>query len=100
MLVTTTVKEEWRNRIPAVTHIDNSSRHQSVTKETNSKFYDLLSKFHKKTSIPVLLNTSFNGPDEPIVETPFDALNTFVERKLDILVIGNYLITRKKTAEY
>lgn len=99
MLVTTTVKEEWRNKIPAVTHIDNSSRHQSVTKDTNPKFYNLISKFYKKTSIPVLLNTSFNGPDEPIVESPYHALNTFVERKLDVLVIGNYLITRKNLPE-
>jgi carbamoyltransferase len=95
MLVTTTVKEEWRDKIPAVTHIDNSSRHQSVTPDTNPKFYKLISEFYKKTKIPVLLNTSFNGPDEPIVETPYDALNTFVGRKLDILVIGNFLIKRK-----
>lgn len=95
MLVTTTVKEEWRDKIPAVTHIDNSSRHQSVTSDTNPKFYKLINEFYKKTKIPVLLNTSFNGPEEPIVETPYDALKTFVERKLDILVIGNFLIKRK-----
>jgi len=95
MLVTTTVKEEWRDKIPAVTHIDYSSRHQSVTPKTNQRFYKLLQKFFDKTGVPVLLNTSFNGPDEPIIETPSDALKTFLDRKLDILVIGDYLITRK-----
>jgi carbamoyltransferase len=94
MLVTTTVKEEWRNRVPAITHIDNSSRHQSVTLENNPRFHSLISKFYEKTGVPVLLNTSFNGPHEPIVETPLNAINTFLSNNLDILVIGNILITR------
>jgi len=94
MLVTTTVKEEWRNKIPAVVHIDNSARHQSVTKKSNSKFYLLIKKFHEKTGVPVLLNTSFNGPKEPIVETPQEAINTFLENNLDYLVINNFIITK------
>ena len=94
MLVTTEVKEEWRNKIPAVTHIDNSARHQSVTEENNKKFYSLIKRFYEKTGVPVLLNTSFNGPKEPIVETPFDAINTFMETNLDFLVIDNFIITR------
>jgi carbamoyltransferase len=94
MLVTTTVKEDWRSKIPAVTHIDNSARHQSVTMESNGKFYRLISKFHEKTGIPVLLNTSFNGPEEPIVETPINAINTFLRIGLDYLVIGNFLIKK------
>ena len=95
MLVTTTVKPEWREKIPAVTHIDNSARHQSVTPENNLKFYNLISKFYEKTNIPVLLNTSFNGPKEPIVETPTEAMNCFVENNLDFLVINNFLISRR-----
>lgn len=94
MLVTTTVKEEWRDKIPAVVHIDNSSRHQSVTEKSNSKFYSLIKKFHEKTGVPVLLNTSFNGPKEPIVETPKEAINTFLENNLDYLVINNFIITK------
>jgi carbamoyltransferase len=94
MLVTTSVKEEWRDKIPAVTHIDNSARHQSVTKENNPKFYSLIKSFYDKTSVPVLLNTSFNGPSEPIVETPMDAINTFLDTNLDLLVIGNFIITK------
>ena len=92
MLVTTTVKEDWRNKIPAVTHIDNSARHQSVTETSNQKFYQLITKFHEKTGVPVLLNTSFNGPKEPIVETPNDAIRCFYETGLDHLVINNFVI--------
>jgi carbamoyltransferase len=95
MLVTTKVKEEWRSRIPAVTHIDNSARHQSVTKESNNKFYNLLNSFYEKTGVPVLLNTSFNGPKEPIVESPIDAINTFIDTGLDFLVINNFIISKK-----
>ena len=94
MLVTTTVKKEWRDKIPAVTHIDYSARHQSVTETNNPKFYKLISKFYEKTNVPVLLNTSFNGPKEPIVETPTDAIRCFYETKLDHLVIENFIIHR------
>jgi carbamoyltransferase len=94
MLVTTHVKPEWREKIPAVVHIDNTARHQSVTEESNSKFYKLISSFYSKTGVPVLLNTSFNGPSEPIVETPKDAILTTLNRKIDYLVINNFLIKR------
>jgi predicted NodU family carbamoyl transferase len=62
--------------------------------ENNPRFHSLISKFYEKTGVPVLLNTSFNGPHEPIVETPLNAINTFLSNNLDILVIGNVLITR------
>ena len=91
---TTTVKEEWRTKIPAVTHIDNSARHQSVTEDSNPRFYKLIKNFYDKTGVPVLLNTSFNGPHEPIVESPSDAIKTMFSCKLDFLVIGNILIKR------
>ncbi len=94
MLVTTTVKEEWRNKIPAVTHIDNSARHQSVTSQSNPRFYKLINAFYNKTGVPVLLNTSFNGPHEPIVESPSDAIKSMFSCKLDFLVLGNILIKR------
>ncbi len=92
MLVTTTVKEEWRSKIPAVTHIDNSARHQSVTETSNPKFYQLIKSFYGRTGVPVLLNTSFNGPKEPIVETPEDAIRCFYETGMDHLVINNFII--------
>lgn len=93
MLVTALVKEEWRTKIPAVTHIDNSARYQSVTPVSNPRFYQIIEMFYQKTGIPVLLNTSFNGPHEPIVETPLDAIKTFESQKLDFLVVGNYVIS-------
>jgi carbamoyltransferase len=95
MLVTTQVNEEWKNKIPAVTHVDGSARYQSVTLETNERFYKLISKFNEMTGVPVLLNTSFNGPGEPIVETPLDAFNCFVKQNIDVLVIGDYVISRE-----
>jgi carbamoyltransferase len=94
MMVTTSVKENWRNRIPAVTHIDYSARHQSVTESSNKKFYDLINSFYNKTGVPVLLNTSFNGPKEPIVESPYDAIRTFLETGLDHVVINNFMISK------
>ena len=94
MLVTTSVKEEWRNKIPAVTHIDYSSRHQSVTESNNKEFYKLINSFYNKTEVPVLLNTSFNGPKEPIVESPYDAIKTFLEIGLDHLVVNNFVINK------
>jgi len=78
-----------RSEIPAVTHVDYSARIQTVHKETNSKYYKLLSEFKKKTGCPVLVNTSFNVRGEPIVNTPKDAFNCFMGTELDILAIGN-----------
>ena len=94
MLLTANVKEEWKKKIPAVTHIDGTSRYQSVTPETNSRYYQLISKFNDKTGVPLLLNTSFNGPNEPIDESPWDAINTFLNEGLDILVLGDFVITK------
>ena len=94
MLVTAKVLENWKDRIPSVVHIDGTSRYQSVTESTNFKFYNLLTSFYMLTGIPVLLNTSFNGPDEPIVETPTDAIKTFLKRNIDILVIDNFIISK------
>jgi carbamoyltransferase len=94
MLVTTTVKEEWRDKIPAVVHVDNTSRIQSVRKDINPFYHDLISKFLDLTGVPVVMNTSFNGPDEPVVETPLDAIKTFWKRNLDAVCVNNILIVR------
>lgn len=92
MLVTANVKDEWKSKIPAVTHIDGTSRYQSVASSMNERYHKLISSFYSKTSIPLVLNTSFNGPSEPIVETPENAINTFLRQGLHYLVIGNFLI--------
>ena len=78
-----------RSEIPAVTHVDYSARIQSVHKETNEKYFNLIQKFKQKTNCPVIVNTSFNVRGEPIVNTPIDSYNCFMGTELDKLVIGN-----------
>ncbi len=85
-----------RSDIPAVTHIDYSARVQTVHKETNPKYYKLISEFKKKTGCPVIVNTSFNVRGEPIVNTPEDAFKCFMGTDLDILVIENCLLRKEK----
>ena len=85
-----------RSEIPAVTHVDYSARVQTVTKNTNNYFYDLISKFKEKTGCPVLVNTSFNVRGEPIVNTPTDAFNCFMGTELDYLIIGNCILDKSK----
>ncbi len=88
-----------RSEIPAVTHIDYTARIQTVHKETNKKFHDLISKFYKKKSSPILINTSFNVRGEPIVNTPSDAFKCFMGTEMDYLVIGNCFLDKKKQSE-
>ncbi len=95
MLKVTDVRPEMRDKIPAVTHVDGSSRIQTVTKEGNSKLHDLLLAVGRRTGIPVLINTSFNVRGEPIVCTPKDALECFFNSGIDVLVMGNCVITEK-----
>jgi len=78
------------DKIPGVTHVDNTSRIQTVNSKDNPKFYELINEFYKITGIPMVLNTSFNC-QEPIVETPEDAINTFNNTDLDILVINDFI---------
>tara|TARA_B110000027_G_scaffold132544_1_gene158925 strand:- start:1705 stop:3507 length:1803 start_codon:yes stop_codon:yes gene_type:complete len=85
-----------RSQIPAVTHVDYSARIQTVDEDTNKIYYDLISKFKEKTGCPVILNTSFNVKDEPIVNSPTDAFNCFMKTELDYLVIGNCILDKKK----
>jgi len=85
-----------RSEIPAVTHVDYSARIQTVSKNTNQRYYDLITKFKEKTQCPVLVNTSFNVRGEPIVNTPTDAFNCFMGTELDYLVIGNCILDKTK----
>tara|TARA_Y100000590_G_scaffold284992_1_gene320763 strand:+ start:1922 stop:3757 length:1836 start_codon:yes stop_codon:yes gene_type:complete len=88
-----------RSQIPAVTHVDYSARIQSVNKETNLKYFKLISRFKEITGCPVLVNTSFNVRGEPIVNTPKDAFNCFMGTELDKLVIGNCYLDKKEQNE-
>ena len=84
-----------KSEIPAVTHVDYSARIQTVHKETNPKYYKLLSEFKRKSGCPVLVNTSFNVRGEPIVNTPIDAFKCFMGTEIDILVIGNCYLNKE-----
>ena len=81
-------------KLPAITHVDGSARLQTVNREDNEPLYLLLLEVEKTIGCPILLNTSFNLPGEPIVETPFDALSSFARGGLDYLIMGNVLISR------
>jgi carbamoyltransferase len=96
MLFAYQVKPAKMGLIPAVTHYDNTARVQSVSKETNAKFYRLIEEFYKMTGVPIVINTSFNI-GEPIVNTPKQAVGTFLrsEGGIDFLAIGDFLVIRK-----
>jgi carbamoyltransferase len=84
------VKEEYRDKLPAVTHVDGSARVQTVYRYTI--IHDLLTEFEKLSGYPILLNTSFNVKDKTMVLTPKDAVDTFFDTDMDILVMGNYVM--------
>jgi carbamoyltransferase len=94
MLLVTPVRESKYEIIPAVTHADGTGRLQTVVREGNERYYDLIERFDQATGVPVILNTSFNLRGEPIVNTPREAYATFARSGLDALVLGNYLIRK------
>lgn len=83
-----------RSTIPAVTHVDDSARVQTVSADTNPRFHGLISAFFQRTGCPVVLNTSFNLKGEPVVAVPADAVRTFLASGMDALVVGSYLVLR------
>ena len=83
-----------RSIIPAVTHVDYSSRIQTVEKKINLKFYKLIEAFYKITGCPILINTSFNVRGEPIVNSPLDAIKCFFNTNMDLLIIENFVIDK------
>lgn len=95
MLFVPRVREEKRSSIPAVTHVDGTGRLQTVQRDFNPHFYSIIQKFHAKTGVPVLLNTSFNVANEPIVETPGDAIRCFLSTRIDALLIDDYLLVKE-----
>ena len=94
MEMTASVLPDKRSLIPAVTHIDGSTRPQTITREQNPLFAKLLEEFCNITGLPLLLNTSFNLGGQPIVESPEDAIECFINSELDALVIGDTLVRR------
>lgn len=94
MLLAAKVRENKKAIIPAVTHIDGTARVQTVNKMTNPKFWNLIKAFEDINGIPMVINTSFNLRGEPIVCSPDDALNGFLKSKMDILVLGNFVLEK------
>ena len=88
------IREDKRQRIPAVTHVDGSGRLQTVYKDTNPRYYKLIECFRDITGVPIVLNTSFNE-NEPVVCHPKEALDCFLRTRMDVLVLGGYYIERK-----
>src|SRR5438552_14192663 len=94
MILTALVRPEKRSIIPSVTHVDGSARPQTVEKEINPLYWRLIDEFEKRTSVPVIMNTSFNLRGEAIVHTPTDAIRTFFSSGMDALVIGSFLVEK------
>jgi carbamoyltransferase len=94
MIVSDRVRPEWTERLGGVTHIDGSARPQTVEPAIDYLYWSLLSAFRRRTGLPAVVNTSFNGEDEPIVCTPDDAVRTFLRRGADALCVGPYIAER------
>ncbi len=89
------IRPEKRTELRAVNHVDDTGRLQTVTREENPMYYDLISAFHRKTGTPVILNTSFNE-NEPIVCTPEEAIHCFQRTRMDVLAIGLFLVVKAR----
>ena len=94
MLIAKPVRPEWRDKIPAIVHVDGTARIQTVREATNPMLYRLLKEFDALTGVPVLINTSFNIKGEPIVETPGDAVNCFLNTGIDNLVMHDMVVSK------
>ena len=99
MLMVYPIKEKWREKIPAVTHVDGSGRLQTIRRFQNKLYYDLIKEFGKLSGIPILINTSFNIRGEPIVCTPYDAYKCMMGTGIDYMIIGNFLVRRNENTK-
>lgn len=99
MLFIAHVRKPYQSQLPAVTHVDGSARVQTVAQADHPRFWQLLNAFGKISGVPILLNTSFNVRGQPIVRTPQEALETFLNAQLDALVIGDFLVTSQTNGQ-
>ncbi|MDT5075128.1 MAG: carbamoyltransferase, partial [Mycobacterium sp.] len=93
MLFVHDVAEQWRERIPAVTHVDGTARIQTID-PSQKRLYDTISRFAERTGVPVVVNTSFNTAGRPMVDSPRDALECFGSSPIDLLAIGPFTVRR------
>ena len=94
MLYVVPVRAAEQSHLPAITHVDGTGRLQTVFRQQNPRYYDLIQRFGQATGVPVVLNTSFNLKGEPIVNTPANAFNTFSKSEMDCLVLENFLVDK------
>ncbi|OYU44303.1 MAG: hypothetical protein CFE44_13670 [Burkholderiales bacterium PBB4] len=101
MTITCQVREEWKSRIPAVVHVAGTARPQLISRDSNPLYYDILKAYYERTGIPVLVNTSFNVHEEPIINTPAECLKALVEDRVDAVVTtqGFYRAKAKQVAK-
>ena len=95
MILTDQVKEDKKSVIPAVTHVDGSTRPQTVGQQINPRYWQLIKAFEQRTGVPVVMNTSFNLRGEPIVCSPTEAIRTYISSGMDALILGSYLIEKQ-----
>lgn len=94
MTIAFDVQEGWGEKLPAITHINNTARVQTVNRDIDPLYHALITEFDKRTGIPLVLNTSFNIKGQPIVESPLDALSTFAGTGMDAVILGNYVVKK------
>jgi carbamoyltransferase len=94
MLRTCQVRREKQSLVPAITHVDGTARQQTVSRETNPKYWALIHAFERKTGVPLVVNTSFNE-NEPVVNTPDEAISCFLRNDMDVLAIGPFLVEKR-----
>jgi carbamoyltransferase len=94
------IRPDRLDRIPAVAHVDGSARVQTLIEDVNPGFWRIVDKFHARTGIPLVLNTSFNLAGKPIVETPADAVAIFSTSEIDVLAIGSHVLSKKPLRSY
>jgi carbamoyltransferase len=98
MTITCNVKPQWRERIAAVVHIDGSARPQTIEREVNPLYYDILTAFERENGLPVLVNTSFNVHEEPIVNKPSECIKALVDGRIDFVVTTKGTYVRSATS--
>ncbi|OBH85302.1 carbamoyltransferase [Mycobacterium scrofulaceum] len=96
MLFVHDVAEDWRDRIPAVTHVDGTARIQTVDAAADPRLHATISRFAERTGVPVVVNTSFNTAGRPMVDSPRDALEVFGSSPIDVLALGSYVVRRRR----
>jgi len=99
MLMVYPIKKEWQKKIPSVTHVDGSGRLQTIRKNQNPLYYDLIKKFGEFSGVPILINTSFNIRGEPIVCSPYNAYKCMMGTGIDYLVIDKFIVKREDNSK-